>query len=265
MAHTYVAYIDESGDDGLTKPFRQAGDAGGPSNWLVISACLFRQTHSLDAVKWRDEISAKMPEKKSRTLHFKNLNHGQKVAAVQAIVQKPLRALSVLAAKEPIPEGIYTDKNQLYFYMTRYLIERLSWLCRDLRPKAPEGDGRVAITFSRRGGMQYDEFRDYLNLLKADQTGDVRIHWPVIDIDAVSAADHSTSASLQLADSIASAFAAGFEPDRYGNCELRYAEILKPVTYHRNGNYLSYGMKLVPPHDQCGLNQQQMKMLNIWK
>ncbi|RUW22237.1 DUF3800 domain-containing protein [Mesorhizobium sp. M4B.F.Ca.ET.215.01.1.1] len=265
MAHTYVAYIDESGDDGLDKPFRQVGNAGGSSKWLIISACLFRQTHTLDAVRWRDEINAKMPERQSRTLHFAKLHHGQKLAAVQTIASKPLRALSVVAAKEPIPPDIYVEKNQLYFYMTRYLIERLSWLCRDHRPQAAEGDGRVAITFSRRGGMQYDEFRAYLERLKADESGEVRIHWPVIDIGAVSAADHSKSASLQLADAIASAMAAGFEPDRYGNCEPRYAETLKPITYHRKKNYLSYGVKIVPPHDECGLNQQQLKMVEIWK
>lgn len=138
MAHSFVAYIDESGDDGLGK-FRQVGQRGGSSRWLVISACLFRQTHTLDAVAWRDEISARMPERNSRTLHFAKLNHGQKLAAVQTIASKPVRALSVIAAKEPIPEGVYTEKNQLYFYLTRYLIERLSWLCRDYRPMVPEG------------------------------------------------------------------------------------------------------------------------------
>ncbi|MBN8980425.1 MAG: DUF3800 domain-containing protein, partial [Rhizobiales bacterium] len=158
MSHSYLAFIDESGDDGLGK-FREPGRQGGSSNWLVISACLFRQVHTLDAVSWRDEISNKMPEKKNRALHFVELNHNQKVVAAQVIASKPLRALSVLAAKQPIPKGIYTDKNQLYFYMTRYLIERLSWLCRDLRPKVPEGDGRVAITFSRRGGMSYGAFQ----------------------------------------------------------------------------------------------------------
>lgn len=265
MSHTYLAFIDESGDDGLDKPFRTPGKSGGSSKWLVISACLFRKTHSLDAVRWRDEICAKMPERKSRTLHFANLGHGQKLATVQSMANKPLRAISVISSKEAIPEKIYSEKNQLYFYMTRYLIERLSWLCRDHRPSAPEGDGRVAITFSRRGGMQYDGFQAYLKRLKSDQSGNVRIHWPVVDIDAVTAADHSRSASLQLADAVASAFAAGFEPDRYGNCESRYAETLKPITYHRKRNYLSYGVKLVPSHEECILDSQQLKMLEIWK
>jgi hypothetical protein len=264
VTHSYLAFIDESGDDGLDK-FREPGARGGASTWLIISACLFRKTHSLDAVAWRDEISARFPEKKSRKLHFANLNHGQRVVASQIIATKPLRALSVLAAKRPIPDGIYTDKNQLYFYMTRYLIERISWLCRDMRPKVPEGDGRVAITFSRRGGMSYDAFRSYLHRLQGATGEDIRIQWPVIDIDAVDAKDHSTSASLQLADAVASAFAAAVEPSQYGNCEMRYAEILKPVTYNRNGNYLSYGTKFVPRPEDCLLSEEQWKFVNLYK
>ncbi len=264
MTHSYLAFIDESGDDGLQK-FREPGLNGGSSSWLVISACLFRQVHGLDAVAWRDEISAKIPEKKRRSLHFAELNHNQKVVAAQVVASKPIRAMSVLAAKRPIPQGIYKDKNQLYFYMTRYLLERLSWLCRDLRPRVPEGDGRVAITFSRRGGMSYDAFRSYLRRLKNSNDQEVNIHWPVIDIDSVSAKDHSSSASLQLVDAIASSFAAAVEPNPYGNCELRYAEILKPVTYSRNGNYLSYGVKIVPRHEDCGLNTEQARFVDLFK
>jgi len=264
MTHSYLAFIDESGDDGLEK-FREPGGRGGSSSWLILSACLFRQVYSLDAVTWRDEISAKMPEKRSRALHFAELNHNQRVVAAQTIATKPVRALSVLAAKRPIPKDIYTEKNQLYFYMTRYLIERLSWLSRDLRPRVPEGDGRVAITFSRRGGMSYDAFREYLRRLKASNDKEVRIHWPVIDIDAVDAKDHSSSASLQLVDAIASSFASAVEPNIYGNCELRYAEILKPITYRRKGNYLSYGVKVVPKPEDCGLSEEQMRLIELFK
>src|SRR5690349_7833636 len=98
MPHSFVAYIDESGDDGL-KTFRSPGN-GGSSTWLIISACVFRQSRSLEAVKWRDEITEKMPEKKSRILHFAELNHNQRVAASKIVATKPLRAISVLAAKK---------------------------------------------------------------------------------------------------------------------------------------------------------------------
>lgn len=245
MTHSFVGYIDESGDDGIGN-VRKAGSHGGQSRWLVISACVFRATFDLEAVAWRDAISALMPEKKNRDIHFSKMNHGQRTAAVQSLVERPVRVISVLSNKETIPAGVYTEKNQLYFYLTRYLIERISWLCRDLRPRVPEGDGRIKLTFSRRGGLSYSGFTAYLERLRAAEDREINIHWPVIDVAGISARDHSTSAALQLADQVASSFAAGVEPDKFGNCEWRYAETLKPVIYQRKGNYLSYGVKIVP-------------------
>lgn len=210
---------------------------------------VFRANRDLDAVSWRDEINALLPERTQRTLHFVKLNHGQKLAAVKVLGDKPMRIISILAHKPSIPVGTYVNKNQLYFYLARHLVERISWLCRDMRPRTPEGDGRVRITFSRRGGMSYLDFRNYLRKLKADTSGDVSIHWPVIDIDSVNAKDHSQSASLQLADIAASAIATGVEQDKYGNSEARYAEHLRKIIYCHSSNYFSYGIKFLPSHN----------------
>lgn len=262
MASTFLAFIDESGDDGLVK-FREPLGRGGASHWLIISACVVRQIWGLEIVSWRNEITSRVFSRKQQKphLHFADLDHPQRVVAANVLASKPVRVTHILAAKKPIPDGIYTRKNQLYFYITRYLIERISWLCRDYRHKAPEGDGRVAITFSRRGGMSAEDFAGYLRRL---QTQETEIHWPVINLDAITAADHSTSASLQFADIAASAIAAGVDPDFYGNCESRYAEIIKPVTYQRRGNYLSYGLKAVPPHQKCGLSDEQHRLFQLF-
>jgi hypothetical protein len=275
MTHSFVAYIDESGDDGIGN-FREPGKVGGASHWLVVSACLFRGAFDLDAVKWRDEISSLVRQcagrkvnanntsaqgKSQRDVHFKKLNHAQRTAACQCLAQKPIRSISILSNKRTAPSGVFTQKNQLYFYTTRYLIERISWLCRDMRPRVPEGDGRVKITFSRRGGMSYEGFRDYLLRLKTSSDNDVNIHWPVIDIDGIEAKDHSSRASLQLADIVASAFACGIEPDMFGNCERRYAEELKRIVYERKGNYLSYGLKMLPKHTDIVLGNDQQRLI----
>ena len=263
MTHTFHAFIDESGDDGIGN-FRIPMGRGGASHWLVISALIYRSINSLEAVAWRNEIIEKIGGKGKKDLHFKDLDHPKRVCAAQVLATKPVRSISVLAAKKPIPDDIYTSKNQLYFYMTRYLIERVSWFCRDMRQQAPEGDGRVAITFSRRGGMSYENFRAYLERLRASRDDAISIHWPVIDIDSVSAHDHSSSASLQLADVIASSFAASLEPNHFGNCELTYARILRPTVYHRGKKHLSYGVKFVPHHDECGLDRQQAEMVELF-
>lgn len=261
MAHSFVAYIDESGDDGIGK-FRKPGTEGGMSRWLVISAGVLRQVNDLNTVTWRDEISGKMPEKKSRDIHFSHMTHGQRVVAAQTLAKKELHAISVISNKDTIPDGIYREKNQLYFYLTRYLIERISWLCRDMRPAVSEGDGRVKITFSRRGGMSYSHFREYLYRLRDQET---EIHWPVIDVDGIDARDHSTRAGLQIVDTIASAFGAGFEPDKHGNCESRYAEILKPIVYCRKRNYFSYGVKVVPRPDEMKLSEEQLRTVRLFQ
>ena len=265
MAHSYIAYIDECGDDGLGN-YRKAGVSGGSSHWLTLSATICRYSRDLETVAWRDAIRSKLPQKRwSKPLHFSELNHQQRVMAVNTLRRKPFRAMCVIANKPIIPDGIYTNKNQLYFYLCRYLIERLSWLCRDMRPSVPEGDGRVKIVFSRRGGMSYDDFRAYLERLKADVDHDIQIHWPVIDIEGIEAKDHSRVAGLQVSDIVASGVTAGVEPDFYGNCELRYAETLKPAIYNRKGNYLSYGMKFYPWAKELELSDQQKSLVALFE
>lgn len=262
MAHSFIAYIDESGDDGLDK-FRLQGANGGASTWLVLSAFVTRYSRDLELVSWRNEILSRIPERKSRNLHFAQLNHAQKIVAAQSIATKRCQAVSVLSDKTTISEGIYKQKNQLYFYLARYLVERVSWLCRDLRRQVPEGDGRAKIIFSRRGGMSYPDFRQYLEKLRDSEN--TQIHWPVIDIAGIEAEDHSRRAGLQLADIVASAFSSGIEPNRHGNCEARYAEILKPIVFQRNKNYFSYGMKLVPQFDRLTLSDEQQRLIKIFE
>jgi len=266
MTHTFIAYIDESGDDGLIGRFRQPGGRGGPSHWLSIGAVVWRASRDLDAVRWAQEIQAKLPaQKQKKTLHFSELDHQQRVMAINTLVGKPFRAVCVLANKPVIPDGIYTEKNQLYHYMCRYLIERISWLCRDNRRNAPEGDGRVKIVFARRGGMSYDEFRDYLQKLHDRNDPDIQIHWPVIDIDGIEAHDQPARYGLQIADLVVSGLSWGVEQDFYGNCECRFARALKPHVYQRGGNYLSYGAKLVPSIDCLNLPEAQREFVHLFE
>ena len=247
--YSYIAYIDESGDDGLGK-FRQPGTRGGSSNWLCICACVLRYSQHLEAVKWRDEIKQTTGKRtQGRAIHFADFNHSQKRATCQIIRGKSLRFISAISNKTLIPAGSYTHSNQLYFYLARHVIERLSWFCRDQRASVPEGNGQAKIVFSRRGGLSYEGFKGYLEQLKSDSNPNT-IHWPVIDIDNIEAKDHSTDAGLQLADCGASAIASAFEPDQFGNIEAQYLQIIKEIIYNRNNNYMSYGLKLLPEYDR---------------
>lgn len=247
MTHSFLAYIDEAGDDGLPGHYRQPGISGGASHWLTLGAVVWRASRDLDSVQWAKNILAQLPaQKQKRPLHFAKMDHAQRVMAISALVDKPFRCSLVLANKPIIPAGTYPLKNQLYQYKCRYLIERISWLCRDLRPSVPEGDGRVKIIFARRGGMSYDDFRSYMIRLRDSDDREIRIHWPVIDIDGIQAFDQSERFGLQIADLVVSGITVALEPDFYGKTEIRFARMLQPHVYNRRRNYLSYGTKLVP-------------------
>lgn len=251
MSHTFIAYIDEAGDDGLSGHYRQPGGRGGSSHWLSLGVVVWRLSRDLDAVRWGKKIASQLPQqKRNKILHFANLDHSQRVMAINELSGKPFRSITVLANKTIVAPGVFTEKNQLYFYLCRYLIERISWLCRDMRPVAPDGDGRVKIVFARRGGMSYSDFRLYLENLKTSAAQDIRIHWPVIDFEAIEAFDQVERFGLQIADLVTLGMNVAVEPDYYGNTERRFASILRPNVYSRNENFLSYGAKLVPSDDR---------------
>lgn len=113
--------------------------------------------------------------------------------------------------------------------------------------------------------MSYADFRGYLHRLKANTEDDIRIHWPVIDINGVDAKDHHSNAGLQLVDTVASAFANGVEPDRYGNCEARYAEVLRRIVYNRNRNYFSYGVKFYPRYEDIPISADQLRFISLFR
>ncbi len=262
--HSFIAYIDESGDDGFGN-YRIPNQNGGASNFLVLTACVIRHSRRLDAVAWRDEIkSSTKKQNPGRSIHFAELNHGQKRAACGVIQDKPLRFASVIGHKPSLDETNFAEKNQLYFYLSRFLIERVSWLCRDLRRHVPEGDGRVKIVFSRRGGMSYPDFQTYMTLLRDGGEGN-SVHWPIIDIPAIDAKDHSTDAGLQLADCGASATASAFEHDKYGNVESQYLHLIRNNIYARSNNFLSYGLKFHPAHEEIKMDGQQAASLQVFR
>lgn len=132
MTHSFLAYIDESGDDGLPGHFRHPGGEGGPSHWFVIGATVWRASRDLDMVARARAIIARLPERKRhKPLHFTELDHAQRTMALAEMAGRPFRISGIFAYKPIIPDGIYVGKNQLYHYMARYLVERVSWLCRD--------------------------------------------------------------------------------------------------------------------------------------
>lgn len=244
---SFRIYIDESGEEG----FVFNPDGTGSSRWLVISAVITRRENDLVVVRLMDKIRAILHRPLRQPLHFYKLEHSQRVAYSREIggAAASLRTISILVHKPSIaePERFRSQKHLLYRYVCRFLLERVSWLCRDHR-KPGVGDGRAEVIFSNRSQMSYDTIRDYFNKLRATPSDEINItiDWSVIDPDLIRAVDHSQLAGLQVANAVASSLYQAVNPNSYGDVEEKYARLLLPTAYRHKKTLLGYGVKFWP-------------------
>lgn len=257
MASTFVAYIDESGDEGFK--FDK-----GSSEWFVLSAVITRKAVDLATVKLVDSVRMKLGKPAKKPLHFRDLKHEQRLPFVDEISKADLRIISIMVHKPTLNEQEkFMERYRLYFYAARYLFERISWYCRDHRTRKDTGDGSCNIVFSNRSGMSYEDLRNYFQALK-DSTGlfKVRIEWSVIKPEQITAYTPIKRMGLLIADAVASSFFYATQRSQYGYTEDRYARILKPIVYHRQGRYMGYGLKFWPREvDEIVRNEDRYRWL----
>jgi hypothetical protein len=238
---SFVVYIDESGDEG----FRFGK---GSSDWFILSAAITRKANDLETVKLVDEVCKQL--KKTTCLHFKKLSHEQKVLVVDRIANARLRSVSVLVHKPSLNEPEkFQEGYRLYFYAIRYLLERISWCCRDHRDPGCSGDGSAQLILSNRSSMSYEEMRGYLDRLKGlPAEREDGINWSIIRTNQLTAAAAASLMGLQIVDAIAGSLYHAVTPSTHGFTEPRYARMLKPIIYRggRNRQYRGYGIKIWP-------------------
>ncbi len=246
---TFVAYIDESGDEGFQFE-------GGSSHWFVLSCVVLRRANELQEAKLVDEVrsllnskrqpSHRIPDKKP--LHFRDLPHEQRKVYSQRIGAADLHALSVLISKPDLdsPEK-FTGGSNLYFYAVRLLMERLSWYCRDHKRKEDAGDGSVEIVFSYRSSMDYNALREYLEHLDANRIDlDFKAEPGIIRPERILTFTHGKRMGLQIADAVASGFFYAVQPSQYGMTEDSYARLILPRAYRHRKELWGYGVKIFP-------------------
>lgn len=238
MASSFIAYVDESGDEGFSFP--------GSSEWFVLSALVLRRETELETVKVLDEVKAMLKKEPRRPLHFRKLEHHQRVAYVNQLAEMKarMRTISIMVHKPSLVRvDTFTEKYLLYRYATRFLLERVSWLCREHR-RDGMGDGTVDVVFSNRRNMSYEDIRTYLDVLRGMR--DVGIDWSVLKREQVASLPHDQRRGLQMVDAVASSYWYALNPNQYGQTEDRYARTLHPLAYSRAGNFKGYGLKFFP-------------------
>lgn len=273
MTHEFVVYVDEAGDDGFGKLREES--ATGQSRWFVVGAVSVRAENDRQMVSWRDEISASFPNRQRQDIHFKHLNHDQRRHACRIIGSRPLRVAAVLSNKATLLDlpaqrlAAFKRKNHLHNYLCRYLLERVSASLRTYAVAKSLSGCRAKVVFSKRGGMSYDDFRDYLRLIKDGReviASRGAIDWSVIDPDRIEALDHASRAGLQVADIATSAMFKAVEPNTFGICEQSYADELRRVVWRRNACAFDCGVTHVPAlRDATPLTDAQRKFFESWK
>lgn len=241
---SFVAYIDESGDEG----FRFLPREQGSSRWLVLSAVVFRKKNDTQAVRMLEAVREQLGKPPKKALHFRGLKHEQRVPFIRAISAAKIRVVSILIYKPGIknPEHYQRDSHKLYRYATRLLLERVSWLCATSRI-ADDGDGTADLVFSNRSAMSYEQLKEYLGLLQyGAPAATCHIDWSAFDYKKVRAVNHDQLAGLQIADAVASGTYYALNLNQYGESEPRYFEMLNPLFYRNKASIQGYGLKFWP-------------------
>jgi hypothetical protein len=254
--------------------FRAPGQDG-QSHWLVLATGITDRDQDAQIPNWKREILLGLPGRRKETLHFRELDHGARLFAAQCICEKRIGFLTVLAHKPAISlwkgfaQKRQPEKNMLYKYLLRLLIEKITDTIARICARQNGKNEKVKLVFSRRGGMDYADFRSYMEHLRNLQQRGGAYHpiwWEHLDLDAMEATDHSLRAGLQIADVCASSFFHAVEPNRYGMTEARYAQILRPrLIPSRTQEVLYYGVKPVPDLGSLSLAEDQRAFFRSWK
>ncbi len=244
---SFVAYIDESGDEGFVfKP-----DGSGSSRWFVLSAVVTRRFNDLQMVECLRETRRVLGKALKSPLHFSELKHEQRVPYIRRVGNLDVRTVNIAVYKPSIREvsKFQGTKHLLYRYTTRFLVERLSWMLSRAGQGRGDQNRSAEIIFSDRANMSYEEIRSYLGRLirrsKSISSG-VQIDGSVIDPTQVRSVQHSQLAGLQVADAVATSTHFALRPNRYGEAEPAYFRHLAKTLYRHDGKILSYGMKFWP-------------------
>lgn len=236
----FNAYIDESGDEG----FRIKQGQWVSSKWFVIGALVVRASNDLVVSRNINHIKTGLlsipADKRLRPLHFQNLSHKKRKAVINEIAKTGLfRFIAVGIDKQEIYDNVVkaqkAEKQLLYNFATRLLLERVTWLVNDY-------GGICNLVFEHRSNTSYDKLNEYI--MKTMTYPDCGIKNGVLH--KWEALNKSQSKNLQVADVLVSSVFAALEEDEYGNVEESYLLRFLPFLYRRNKNLFSYGLKLFP-------------------
>ncbi|MDR0978915.1 MAG: DUF3800 domain-containing protein [Lachnospiraceae bacterium] len=215
----YNAYIDESGDEGIKRG----------SDWFILTAIIVKKEADLELSKTFDEIKQNLEMNVKSQLHWNSIKgFPNKKMIIDLLNEQDFHIINILINTQKINS---IPSNRVYNYYSGYLFERLIWFLRD--------SDAININISSRGNLNKKELCSYLQNNNKHK----------IDFDKIKSIKVYPNAQkklLQLADVCCSSLgqAIKYNDDRH----KYYIKTLSNKLYRKNGNLLSYGLKIVPPN-----------------
>jgi hypothetical protein len=248
--YDYVAYIDESGDPGLSRV--KPRTPNGASEWFVLSGVLVPAELEHEVEGWVGDMMSAMNSHQLTDIHFSKLTDNRK-ALLCANKQ------NMQGYKNPLPEkmtALLPQDNWFYCWMTRVLLERITDYVAVNSLKKRGEVGRVKLEFSERGGLRYSQMKAYYEFINIKSAGGrvpLFLPWGFVDFrtlhpDIMHVYSHRTRPGLKLPDITASAFFRAVDIHDTRDLNPSFAKLLKPRVAADPVNKMlaGYGVKLMP-------------------
>jgi hypothetical protein len=263
--YEYVAYIDEAGDLGL-KRLRPMYPKGS-SEWFILAATVVSRENEECVKAWVQEMleASRGRQKPGRrqTLHFRNLNPAHQGLVCEMLATKPVRCFVVASHKKSLltwrPSSALVQMNNrdwYYNFLTRYLLERITWFVTNNAQKTHGGPRKLKVVFSERNGLNTGQLGVYLERLRNQTRYDTvvlkrgNLKWEAFEFSLLRRANHNVSAGLQLADIVASSFFRACDHYHTLDCNPEYAQLLGNVMARQpdksSGLAAGFGVKVLP-------------------
>ena len=234
----FNCYIDESGDEGINT---------GGTRWFILGALIVPEHLDLQTSRMVPRTKAAIGKAENWTLRWSDVrSHDKKLRICQELLTEGWAFSCVVADKEhPVIRNAPGLRNKwaLYFYSTRFLLERLSWYARD------HAGQKASLIFEHRRNMDYDEMKEYLQLLR-NRDPPTEMAWANIDWKDFDVVTKGKSRLLQGADCLCGALSDALDWSPLGFVEPRYILSLGERFYRRGANLTSYGLKFLHANRQ---------------
>jgi hypothetical protein len=232
----FRVWVDETGD---------RGSSAQSSPFFGVAAVVLADGAMPVLRATKMEINKRLQRAAGHELHWSQTlkTHDYRAVAVEEVarLKKLARVTYVAVQKSSIPTDAFIRRNReaLYNYPLRFLLERVSWL-------VDEQGGIARITLASVSGLPKRIPLDYIDWLR--DTQDTQIRWQAIDpkVEVHQAVERD---GLQIADIAAGALDRAIRPATSPphRMEPAYLRELAPLIYNRGvGKIASYGLKALP-------------------